>query len=443
MTFSCHLISSARRTILCAGFLLVACLSQPVVTFAQETQNENDEIQDRFDEAMSALEADRIQSAKKQLSELLADYPTLHRARLELARAEYLARDYDAAEEQVLQVLEDPEVPASVRTTLLAFLAQIRDDRLTFEEPHSWGGYVYSGVMYDSNVNFGTTRDIINVNGIPFQITGDASDELDDWAVVLDSGLSHNYNPNKQFKAGDSTGYFLWQSQANAYYRRYLDEDDYNLGVLTLRTGPVWAVPEKWRASIAVQGDQIFLDDSNLATFVSLNPNINYLINRRTELTFDLNVTERTYDDDVDEPREGTFYSGLAVLTRFYLDRDLGLQLGGGYADFDGDEDFTSYDYPEIFAGATYQAWLGGTVFGRVGFRNYDYDGPLPGPLFSLGNRDDDEIRVIAGVQHVLNGDILNGWVVRAEYVYTDNDSNIDLYDYDRNQVSLGISKGF
>jgi hypothetical protein len=424
------------RAFLCAGLLVTAFLMS-AVSPAQEAQG--DEIQERFDDAMSALEADRISTARQLLAQLLADYPTLHRARLELARADYIARDYNAAEEQVLEVLGDPEVPASVRTTLLAFLAQIRDDRLTFEQPHSWGGYVYTGVMYDSNVNFGTTRDIVNVGGIPFNIKKDSQEESD-WAAVLDTGITHIYNPNKTFRAGEDTGYFLWESQGNAYYRRYTDEDDYNLGVLTLRTGPVWAVPEKWRASFAVQADQLFLGDENLGFFLTLNPSVNFLLNQRTELTLDLVLTDRNYDDRADKAREGTYYSGLAVLTRFYLARDLGLQFGAGYSGFDADNDVLSYDTPEVFVGATYQAWLGGSVFGRVGYRSYDYDDPVP--LFNK-SRDDDELRFITGVQHQLNGDFLNGWVVRAEYVYTDNDSNIDLFDYDRSQVSVGISRGF
>jgi hypothetical protein len=427
------------RAILCIA-LFVAAMQQPVLSLAQEYQD--DPIQERFDDALSALEANQVLVARQLLAELLADHPTLHRARLELARAEYLSRDYAAAEAQVLEVLEDPDVPVSVRTTLLAFLAQIRDDRLTFEEPHSWGGYVYTGLMYDSNVNFGTTRDVVNVGGVPLKVE-DISKELDDWAAVLDAGFSHSYNPNKKFRSGDRTGYFLWHTQGNGYYRRYQDEDDYNLGVLTLRTGPVWAVPEKWRASLGVQADQIFLDDSKLAVFLTVNPNINILLNQRTELTLDLALTDRNYDDGINEARDGTYKSGLAVLTRFYLARDLGLQLGAGYSDFDADVDVLSYDSPEVFVGATYQAWQGGTVFGRLGYRNYDYDDPvtfLPGLSAS---RDDDEIRFVTGVQHLINGDVLNGWVVKAEYAYTDNDSNLDLFDYDRHQVSLGISKGF
>ena len=124
--------------------VLAACLLHAGLLLSVVAQA--DEAQDRFDEAMAALDADRVYEARQQLSQLISDHPTLYRARLELARANYLTRDYDAAEEQVLKVLEDPDVPASVRTTLLAFLAQIRDDRLTFKTPHHWGGYVYTAL---------------------------------------------------------------------------------------------------------------------------------------------------------------------------------------------------------------------------------------------------------------------------------------------------------
>jgi thioredoxin-like negative regulator of GroEL len=64
-----------------------------------------DDVQNRFDAAMAALEAEEIYTARRLLRELLSDYPTLYRARLELARADYLARDFDAAEAEVLRVL--------------------------------------------------------------------------------------------------------------------------------------------------------------------------------------------------------------------------------------------------------------------------------------------------------------------------------------------------
>lgn len=192
--------------------------------------------------------------------------------------------------------------------------------------------------------------------------------------------------------------------------------------------------------SLGLQADQIFLGDSKLALFLSVNPSVSFLLNPRTELTFDVIVTDRHYDDNVDDPREGTYSSGLAILTRYYLERDLALQFGAGYSNFNADDDVLSYDTPDIFVGATYEAWTGGALFARVGYRDYDYDDEVP--LF-LEDRDDTELRAIAGFQHQLNGDILNGWVIRGEYVWTDNNSDIDVFDYTRKQASLGLSRAF
>ena len=398
-----------------------------------------DEIQDRFDEAVAALDANEVYKARRLLTELLAEYPTLHRARLELARADYYLRDYDAAEAEVLRVLEDPEIPALVRPTLLAFLAQIREDKQGFGNRHEVGAYVYSGVMYDSNVNFGT-NDVI-IGGQPFRL----EDEKSDWAGVLDGGIVHTYNPDKRFQAGGKTGFFFWQSQATGYFRGYRDEDDFNLGVATLRTGPVWAVADTWRFSLAAQGDQIWLGSDRLALFASLNPTLDIILSPRTQLTLDAFVTDRNYNNDEDEGRDGTLISGTVVLSRFYLGTDLGVQAGVGYSSFDADEDAFGYDLPEVFVGATYKAWQGGTVYGRLGYRQYDFDENFE-VLVDLGapaDREDDEWRVIAGVRHVIGRSFLRGWVVRGEYVYTDNDSDVDVFDYERTQVSLGISRDF
>lgn len=398
-----------------------------------------DEIQERFDAAMAAMEANEVYEARRLLTALLNDYPSLNRARVELARADYYVRDYDAAEAEVLTVLEDPDTPANVRPTLLAFLAQIRDDRQTFEKKHQWGGYGYTGVMYDSNVNYGTS-DVI-VGGIPFSIEGEKSD----WAAVFDAGLLHTYNPNKSFKSGDKTGYFFWQSQATGYYRAYTDENDFNLGVATLRTGPVWAVADAWRFSLAVQGDQIWFGSDRLAFFTSLNPTYSVMLTPRTELTLDGILQDRNYNDSEDEGRDGTLVGGTVVLSQFYLERKLGAQAGVGYSDFDADEDAFGYKLPEAFVGATYEAWTRGTLYTRLGYRWFEYDANFDAlaALIGTNDRDDDELRFLAGFRHEIASGFLEKFVLRGEYVYTDNDSDVDVFDYDRSQVSLGLSRGF
>src|SRR5690606_20317476 len=145
---------------------------------------------------------------------------------------------------------------------------------------------------FDTNATFGPSREVIDIGGLPFTVVPEAR-EQEDGAVVLIPGILHTWNPGRRFQSGEHTGQFLWQSQANAYYRAYFDEDDFNLGVLTLRTGPAWVVPRRWRAHLGLQGDQIWLGDESLALYSTLNPAFTWVVGPDTELTLDGALTRR------------------------------------------------------------------------------------------------------------------------------------------------------
>jgi hypothetical protein len=295
--------------------------------------------------------------------------------------------------------------------------------------------------MYDSNVNIGPSRDVIDVGGVPFTVLPD-SQETSDFAAVISPGIVHTYNPDKRFNAGEQRGFFLWQSQANAYYRAYFDEHDYNLGVLTVRTGPAWVVPGHWRAGIGLQGDQIFLGDESLAFYTTLNPNLTFEAGRDTEITLDSYISNRHYWDENEDGRDGWYKSASVLATRYFSNRSLGLQIGGGWMDFDADEDRYSYSGPDLVGGVLWEAWQNGLVYARANYRGYDFDGLEP--LFEAnGSREDDEWRYSVGFQHDFAEGLLAKWSLIGSWFHTDNDSNIPLYEYDRDVVNLGLSRQF
>lgn len=398
-----------------------------------------DSVQGDFDAAMQAIEESRLRTAHERLTSLLAANPSLSRARLELARVYYLSRDYGSARTEAQRVLDDPETPPTVRATVLAFLAQIDADEKRYAARHQWSPSFYAGVMYDSNVNVGLARDIIEIGGLPARVLPEGQ-ETDDWAAVINTGIAHTFNPNKRFEWGEDTGSFVWQSELNGYYRAYFDETDFNLGILTARTGPAWVVPDRWRAYVAVQADQIWLDNDDLALFLGLNPGVAWQIGERWELAVDGVVTQRTYSDNAEAGREGTFKAGNLTVGRYFRERRLLVQAGTGYSDFDADDNRYSYSGPELFLGLNTEAWTNGAVFARVGYRWYDFEGDEPG--FSE-TRDDEELRTVLGFQHDYREGWLNNWSLIGSWTYTDNQSDIVLYEYDRNQVSLGLSRRF
>ena len=421
----------------CLGMLVAA--ASPGVLHAQAAPSAAP-VQSEFDAAMQAVEEQRLRTARERLTRLLAANPSLSRARLELARVYYLSRDYPQARREAQQVLDDPNTPSTVRATLLAFLAQIDADEKIYAARHQWAPSLYAGLMYDSNANIGPSRDVIDVGGQFLDVLPD-SRATSDAAAVLSAGIAHTYNPGRRFDAGEQRGFFLWQSQANAYYRSYFDENDYNLGVLTVRTGPAWVVPGKWRAGLGLQGDQIYLGGDDLALYTTLNPNLTFEVRGATEVTLDGTVTNRYYWDDAEDGRDGWYKSGSVLVTHYVNNRNLGLQLGAGWADFDADEERFSYSGPDLSGGLLWEAWRSGLVYARVNYRGYDFEGIEP--LFPDVSRDDDEWRYSVGFQHDIRAGLLEDWSLLGGYVHTDNQSNVAIYDYNRDVVNLGLSRRF
>jgi Surface lipoprotein assembly modifier len=260
--------------------------------------------------------------------------------------------------------------------------------------------------------------------------------------VVVNPGLAHTYNPDSRFEWGEHTGFMVWQSSLNGYYRHYLDETDFHLGVLTARTGPVWVVPRHWRASFGLQGDQIWLGDGRLAFFTSLNPAITWQLGDSTEFGLEGVLTRRSYNRERDNVREGWYKWIGATLGQYFFGQKLAVKGGAGYFWFDTDDDAErfAYDGPDLFLGVVAQAWTNGSVFARAGYRNFQFEGHEPG---FPNPRDEDEFRYIVGFQHNIKSGLLNQWALTGNWTHTKNDSNVPLYDYDRDQFSLGLSRSF
>jgi hypothetical protein len=398
-----------------------------------------DDLQAQFDQAMRAIDADQLATAREKLTALLTANPSLYRARLELARVQYLSRDYAAARSETQKVLDDPNTPPAVRVTLLAFLSQINADEQRNARRHEWSPSLYAGLMYDSNVNIGPSRDVVDIGGTLFNLTP-GSRERSDFAGVIRPGIAHTWNSGQTFDAGEHRGFFIWQSEADGYYRAYFNEHDFNLGIITLRTGPAWVVPGHWRASVGLQEDQIWLGHDSLALFSTLNPGFSYQLTPDTELTLDAALSYRNYWRSIDTGRDGWYKVVDVSATHYLANRKFGLQGGFGYFDFGADDHRFSSNGPELFGGVVAEAWTGGRVYARVAYRHYAYVGAEP--VFNVA-RHEDEVRTTLGFQHDFRSGWLAGWSLQGSWIHTYNGSNVSLYDYDRDQVDLGLARSW
>ena len=107
----------------------------------------------------------RYREAAEEFRLMLARDPTLVRPRLELARALFLAREYNAARYHFEQVLASP-LPDMVRANVLNYLTLIRERVPSFAFSFD--------IVSDSNPKQATSSSIVEIGGLLYQLNQSA-----------------------------------------------------------------------------------------------------------------------------------------------------------------------------------------------------------------------------------------------------------------------------
>ena len=397
----------------------------------------NEELDELFKQAMEKREAGDPESAAQIFRQILEKQPKAHRARLELAVALYQMGHFQEAIHEAEIVLEDQQLPPNVRVSVLAFLSQVKADSQSAQERNHWRFPVKFGYVYDNNVNAGPSSYV--TDKLRFQSKEYARQS--DGGVDLEAGIDHTFQTGKRFKTIGGEANLLWQSGLFGYYRAYFREQDHNFSVLTLRTGPTLVVMGSWRASLNFQYDYLRYDEDDLAHYYYAVPSLTLNITDSFEVTADLELNTRDFIKSIDEGRD-SFYI-LGRISGWYTAPKGNFALHAGVEVFDENAEDGEYsnDGIGLIAGGSWRFITNTDLFGSVERRFYDYEDP---PIGFDEARDEDEWRLTAGIAYTFeNMGFLSKWRAEAKIVYTDLDSNIDLYSYERSETLFTLSKTF
>jgi len=393
-----------------------------------------------FKKAMAARESGDLDDSIVIFQSILSQEPSLHRARLELAVAYYRATQFEEAERQAKKVLENDSTPPEVRLAIVAFLARIKAERSGFEKVGSSSGVSVSvGYLHDTNVNVGPSSDIVNLGTQTLRLVAGSSPQSDN-AITLSGTFNYNYQTGKTVNVGGRTAAVLWQSQASIYTKQYQELSEFNLDVVSLSTGLAFVAPGAWRANLNLRLDNIELGSDSLAFYTSVLPSITWQLNNTTELSLNASLADRDYKQRNDQGRD-SFYKSVGVsLGKRYMKGKVSLQAGVELFDEDADDDRFSRDGTRLFVGANWKAWQNGTLYANFSQRNVKHDDPEP--LFNE-KRDEREESFSIGFIHQFTNKYLSKWVLKGSFNSTDNNSNVDIFTYDREVTSVTFSRDF
>ena len=422
-TISIFARTAVATTLLLTGISLVS---------AEETADS----EKLFKEGIFLREQGQVFSSIEAFETVLSNDPALHRARLELAVAYYRAMNYSQATQQAQKVLDDPKTPESVRLAVLTFLAQIKRDEVALTaQPHTWEPSISLGALYDTNVNIGPSGSLLP-GGL---ILSNASKPKEDWAGVLQAGLTHTYNSPLIMRLGETPARFIWQTSAGLYHKGYANENSFDLTALTIATGPGFIAPGKWRAKINLQVDDLYLGGNHLAIYTSLAPTFTWQF-RNGELTWDAMVLHKQFERQIDNGRDSEFYTSGLSYGHLFLQGKLAAQ-GGVHAFTEEAKDSRfSNDGWEAFLGVNATTWQNGSAFGRYSYREAKYKGLEP--VFNK-SRDEFENRYEIGFAHNFKEGLMKDWKLSGSWLRSDNHANVSIYTYQRDVTSINLARSF
>lgn len=422
-------MSSAQLKMKCAACstLLVAVLLGASPAHAQAESDP----EALFKKAMSTRAVGDVQESIEAFQSVLDIEPALHRARLELATAYFQALNYAEARQQAQRVMDDPDTPEVVKVNIRRFLEEVAAKDIR----HTVTPFVYLGAMLNSNVNAGPGSDIFQDIAL-----APGSTKTDDHAITLSAGLTHRYLAPSAAKVGGRDASFTWNTSASYYRADYAKQNAYDLDVFSAGTGPGLFVAGRWRGGVSLQWDESLLSGDRYATYVGLSPTLTGIFGQgRTEITGDVNVQKRSFHRASENGRDSD-YASVGVNVGQVVGMTTAIQVGARYFEERADFNYFSNHGYEAFVGVNWQAAKPLSLYGRISYRDNQYDAAEP--LLSAA-RDENTTTVTLGGSYKLFGSMLDQWVIGANYIYTDARSNIGLYSFDREQFSLTLGREF
>ena len=363
-----------------------------------------------------ALRRGDWQTAIARFRAMLARDPTLPRVRLDLAFAYFQAREDKQAAYHFRLVLGEDGLPPAVRANALAFLDRIRRRK-------SWSVSGSLALAPDSNINAATSAREIALFGLPATLSEDARQTS---GVGLNARISGGYeariSPDLRFRTGASLS------------TRTYEQSKFNDRTLTLRAGPRFLF-EKFdlRPELTARARRLGGEMYSRAAGIALSGN--WQVAPAWRLSAAVGGERVSYETFLGE---GNMYSTQVGLAHA-LGRATLLRADGVFRREAVDSE--AYSWREFIVGASATRELPRGFVATVGstYRLRRYDSPIA--AFGPEARQD---RTLAGRVKLSNRHIeLFGFMPEMTFRHERRNSNLDLYDYKRNMVEIGVVRTF
>lgn len=375
---------------------------------------------------LAALETGRPNEAVFALERVAFNHPEELRVKLELARAFFQIRNFGASRNLFQEVL-DSNPTENVRRNIQAYLDQIDASERAIAGSFNW--YINTGIGSDSNINSATELGVIStpIGDVELNPGGKA---IDDNFFDIGAGLNYIRPLTKTSAINFDAGYSLHNN---------LDSDDFDIGVLSGQASYAHLV-NSLRLSYGLRGQIVELDgeefqrSGSLIATLQRSPGNGWsqaLTGAWTAVRFDDAINSNADLRDVDQ----WLVSGILGKATGAFNHAVSLYVGteepSGAGTRDNAQDFYGIAFSEQF-----QFRPGHTPYLRVSYHSSENKAPH---VFFGKSREDDIFSTSLGWVWRANPNIN----ITTDLTYTENDSNLELFSYDRLKFQTGLRYQF
>jgi hypothetical protein len=365
----------------------------------------------RLDEATG-----RLTRARDAYRAILNAHPELARVRLHLARTLTRLEDHEGARRHYDFVIGAPDIAAPLAD-------RVRQDARALEGAKRWSAQAYLTFAPTTNMTSGTSQDRVQIGALDFTPakSGQRKSGIgalygadfaysaplsDDWGWIATLSTQHRDHIHRGFDDRSA--------QASAGFRYLLPTGVANLELASQR---------RWFGG----ADYLYAFGPQLSARL--------FAGERNRLTLSTSAMTQRYDSE--SYRDGVRLALNASWDRFTAPGQF-LRIGLSAERDRARSDHLAFHEFGGLIGYNVDLPFALTLYPEAGFARRDYEGDFP--LMSAPRRDR---RFTASLSAVKKDLVLGGFAPRFQVSYTDNRSSVKLYQYDRLDFNITLTRAF
>ncbi len=359
---------------------------------------------------------------------VLEQNPNAPRAKLEIAKAYlHIGNKGDEAIAILESALQD-DLPQNVKDKVTELLKKIKSSKTK-----DWRLKLSGGYVYDTNVNNSTYNRQVEIFGVPFKLDDNARAQKDNTFLA---GI--NFDHKKHF-FGKSGPYLI--NSLSGLKTKNDKHENYDMGLGSASTGFGFKL-YKLTLEMPITYTQLTLNSNNFLRSFGYSPNLTYEFSKILHLNVGYNHKKNSYYQTQIKNRNGD-YDSIASGLKYFFGNGNFLQLSYSKGTSGAKEKYYQYDLSTANAGLFLSLpikkieplaiYLGA---GRESDKYKDSD-PLTIPQ---KKRRDKNVAMMVNIYKRFKS--IDTTIVFG-YTKISNDSNINIYQYKREQFSFKIEKDF